>query len=111
MNNVGHPPWGRKVKLLKEYTVPFDPDEQDGDVISLSVREGKKVIGRARGFGPRDTEPAVIPANTVGEVAIGPYLSGVFDFRKEWPVQFGIKDRRIAETLGIPLELLQYDAD
>jgi len=49
----------------------------------------------------------LVPALTVGVIKEGPYCSGIFDYNKECPVQFGIENPYIAETLGVPWELLE----
>ncbi len=103
MNRPNSIPYGRKVRLVKEYQVPSGPvDLQPGDV--LQIRERKSTIKRV---GPRKPKP-VVPAGTVGVVEEGPYCSGIFNYEKECPVQFGLKNAMIAETLGVPWELIEF---
>ena len=50
----------------------------------------------------------LVPDQTIGIVEEGPYIHGIFDYTKECPVQFGIKNPNIAETLGVPWKLLEF---
>jgi len=96
-------PYGRKVRLVEDYQCPSSSlDLQPGD--EITIRKGKLKTKKA---GPRKPAP-VVPTGTVGVVKEGPYCSGIFDYDKECPVQFGLKNPMIAETLGVPWRLLEF---
>ena len=96
-------PYGKKVKLIQDYQLQKDRlSLQPGDIISTSEKGMK--IEKSQ---PRLPKPK-IPAGTIGVVEEGSYCGGIFDYNKECPVQFGIDDPMVPETLGVPWELLEF---
>ena len=98
----GYPPTGRKVRLLQDYQVRSLLDLQPGDELVSSGGE-MEIQRKAQ----RRPEP-VIPVGSIGTVKEGAYCSGIFDYTQECPVQFGINDPMVPQTLGVPWELLEF---
>ena len=94
--------FGRRVKLKEDF---FERDE----FIEAVGR------GEVKGFSlSKDTPTALfIKKGSEGTIAEGPYSSGIYDYDKEWPVQFdmfskGVRGYDKQFTKGIPHELLEF---
>lgn len=98
----GYPPMGKQVRLTQDLQCSDRLGIQPGD----KFRIGKKGNAKIERVGPRLPAP-VIPAGSIGVVATGAYSSGCYKYEEECPVQFGLKNPMIPETIGVKWELLE----
>lgn len=96
-------PWKRKVRLTKDYKV-IDPFQlQPGDEFHTGEDGKGEFVHKGRRL-----PPSIISKNSIGIINEGPYSSGLYDYVVECPVQFGLNNPRIPQTIGIPWELLEF---
>jgi hypothetical protein len=95
--------YGSRVRLREEY-------HKDNELIAAMK------AGLVKGFTASMEVPirTSIPKGSEGTIQEGPYSGGIFDYKREWPVQFDMfKDGEVAGfdenfTIGVPHELLEF---
>lgn len=113
-------PYGKRVRLIQDFD-EFAPasvieavEKRPATAMEkLNFGISSALIKEAQRGHTEEKSLSIIPKGSEGTVSEGPYCSGIFDYSKEWPVQFdqfrdhGDAIRGKGFTVGVPPALLE----
>jgi hypothetical protein len=113
-------PYGKRVRLIQDFDEFAPPsvieavEKRPATAIEkLNFGISSALIKEAQRGTTAKKSLSIIPKDSEGTVSEGPYCGGIFDYSKEWPVQFDrFKDhgdaiRGKGFTVGVPPALLK----